>query len=759
MDPTQLDNAIRAARSHLLGLRTADGHWTGELSSSALSTATATFALAIVARETGDASHTALIRGGLTWLIRHQNADGGWGDTTASASNFSATVLAWAVLNPADPQLLPPSTEAAISASPVPDAAGGVPRRRRLQPCPPPESTAANSAAVAPTSGHATTPETTSGYAASPETAQAPDAARAAAIRAAESWLTRAAGSLRPRDLARTVDGRYGNDRTFSAPILTMCALAGRLGTGRQAWRYVYPLPFELAALPHTLWSRLRLPVVSYALPALIAIGQARHRLRPPWNPASRLVRALTRRRTLNLLTTIQPPSGGFLEAAPLTSFVTMSLAAAGHARHPAARQAVRFLAATVRPDGSWPIDTNLATWVTTLAVTALATAPDFTEVLAPPARQQITGWLLAQHHRVEHPYTHAPPGGWAWTDLTGGVPDADDTAGALVALRHLTLSSSCEAGGEDQLHDEGCHGLLASRVDREHRLQQATRGTPEPPTDSVLEAAIAAAQWLMDIQNSDGGIPTFCRGWGRLPFDRSSPDLTAHALAAWVAWLPVLPDAARGRVGTAVARAVAYLEHTQTPDGTWVPLWFGNEHAPREENPTYGTARVVAVLAGLAPLIGREASDFGFRADPVCRMLVRGANWLLATRGADGGWGGGPNTPASIEETALAVDALARLLPPPLVRGSDGRLPAAPPPLTSAVGTGVRPIESVDTAMLRAAVLRGAEWLIDRTRGGTVFPPAPIGFYFAKLWYFEQLYPVVFTVAALQRARAMGHA
>lgn len=44
-------------------------------------------------------------------------------------------------------------------------------------------------------------------------------------------------------------------------------------------------------------------------------------------------------------------------------------------------------------------------------------------------------------------------------------------------------------------------------------------------------------------------------------------------------------------------------------------------------------------------------------------------------------------------------------------------------------------------------------QWLIDRTAGGTRFPPSPIGFYFAKLWYFEQLYPVVYTVAALARA------
>lgn len=30
---------------------------------------------------------------------------------------------------------------------------------------------------------------------------------------------------------------------------------------------------------------------------------------------------------------------------------------------------------------------------------------------------------------------------------------------------------------------------------------------------------------------------------------------------------------------------------------------------------------------------------------------------------------------------------------------------------------------------------------------------PAPIGFYFAKLWYYERLYPLIFTVGALGKA------
>ena len=35
---------------------------------------------------------------------------------------------------------------------------------------------------------------------------------------------------------------------------------------------------------------------------------------------------------------------------------------------------------------------------------------------------------------------------------------------------------------------------------------------------------------------------------------------------------------------------------------------------------------------------------------------------------------------------------------------------------------------------------------------GGSVLPQScPIGFYFAKLWYFERLYPMVYTAAAFK--------
>ena len=84
--------ALGVATATLLAELTAAGHWAGELSSSALSTATAVVALAQVGRE----ADGGLIRGGLRWLAQNQNADGGWGDTVKSKSNISTTALCWA---------------------------------------------------------------------------------------------------------------------------------------------------------------------------------------------------------------------------------------------------------------------------------------------------------------------------------------------------------------------------------------------------------------------------------------------------------------------------------------------------------------------------------------------------------------------------------------------------------------------------------------------------------------------------------------
>jgi squalene-hopene/tetraprenyl-beta-curcumene cyclase len=562
----RLASTLKSLTGALVAELNPAGFWSGELSSSALSTAVAVIALHWMGDET-------LIARGLQWLASNANPDGGWGDTIRSRSNLSTTALVWA-------------------------AFGAANQDRNF-----------------------------------PET-----------IAKAKAWLWREAGSR--ENLPAAILARYGKDRTFSVPILMTLAISGRFeATG---WRTIIPLPFELAVLPQSWFGALQLPVVSYALPALIAIGQTIHHHAPSSNPIARFVRTICKERTLQRLTTLQPANGGFLEATPLTAFVTMSLASMGRQDHPVAIKGAAFLRNSVRADGSWPIDTNLATWVTTLAVKALAHQP---RALSPKQKTSVLNWLLKQQYRVAHPYTGAAPGGWAWTDLPGGVPDADDTAGALIAIRHLS-----------------------------------------EPNAVTIDAAEKGITWLLNLQNRDGGFPTFCRGWGTLPFDHSAPELTAHALHAWTNWRNHINPILRRKIDAARQKALRYLQKSQRPDGAWIPLWFGNEHAANHENPIYGTARTLISL--------HECDD----TDATSNIVSRAENFLGAATNKTGGWGGDSLSPESIEETSVAVEALRDL--------------------------------------------RAANRLIDLIeRGDTA---APIGLYFARLWYYERLYPIIFATSAL---------
>lgn len=496
-----------------------------------------------------------------------------------------------------------------------------------------------------------------------------------------KSWLVSNAGTLDPNLISKTIFHRYGNDLTFSVPILTLLALTGKLGKGDSIWRQVPQLPFELAAVHHQLLKWLNLPVVSYALPALIAIGLVRHHYSPTWNPIIRLGRSMILNRVLRKLEMIQPKSGGYLEAVPLTSFVVMSLVASNYFEHPVVTRGVRFILKLAREDGSWPIDTDLAMWNTTLSINALKPSTTATASLNQKEKQKLQKWILRHQSTTRHFYSYAEPGGWGWTDKPGGVPDADDTAGALISLRNLEL------------------------VDND-----------------VLESVSNGIQWLLNIQNRDGGIPTFCRGWGRMAFDQSSPDLTAHVLLAWYRWAKFLDKACWPMLNLAIERSIKYLKRSQQADGSWSALWFGNEFSKGESNLTYGTSRVLLALNFI-----NEVDLFDVREKAVC--------WLLDSQNIDGGWGGHKGICSSIEETALAVHALADFM----------------------ICSKEFPDLKLDKKNFGSrAILSGVEWIIKTTEQGGSFKPAPIGLYFSKLWYFETLYPIIFTVGALSRVDTM---
>ncbi len=505
-----------------------------------------------------------------------------------------------------------------------------------------------------------------------------------AAREKARIWIAGYCGSMQPQDIARAVYSRYDNDKTFSAPIMTVCALAGLLGDDRRCWQYVSALPFELSVMPQRIYGYIGFPVVSYALPALIAIGQVVHHFNPSANPLISSVRKAAIKPSLARLAKIQPENGGFLEASPLTAFVAASLAAKGLSEHRVTQKCLSFLQGSQRSDGSWPIDTDLAVWLTTLSINALARAGSLT-VMPAIERSSLARYILSCQYDVVHPYTLSKPGGWSWTDKPGAVPDADDTAGAIVALANLVRS-----------------GVALD--------------------DSVTHAIVSGSKWLCGIQNRDGGLPTFCRGWGKLPFDRSCNDITAHAIAAWSAAMAILP----GKVDytAEITRALHFLAHQQARDGWWEPLWFGSEYMPEQTNPVYGTSRVIVALADVP-------SELIYLARP---MLERATSWLLTVQCSSGGFSGGVSARilnsqedlCSIEETALALTALKTAL---------AQLPVE---------------KQAKTEKLQQGIVRATDYLKARLDADGEPEPAPIGFYFAKLWYYEELYPLIFLVSAL---------
>ena len=707
---------LNGLRTELLNERVKEGYWEGKLSPSSLSTATAVSAISAtlihmstdqsldVEAEQSDQFKAAASKG-IQALQNQQNTDGGFGDTDRSHSNIATSYLVLAA------------------------------------------SSLARQAIGESLPSHQT--------------------------EKLEQYIEKT-GAF------EALKERYGTDKTFVVPILTNLAIAGIV-----PWDEVPALPFEAAAFPQSMYRLLRMPVVSYAVPALVAIGQIRHYHGPKAFFPVRWIRSRLINRTMSVLLRMQPQSGGFLEATPLTAFVVMSLAATGRSQCQVSKNGLEFLLDSMDEDGLWPIDTNLATWVTSLSMHALSCDPEDDGTWCTDSLIQ---WHLSCQHLNRHPFTGAEPGGWGWSDLSGAVPDSDDTPAAILALSEA----------------------------RRWRTQD---------NDEMKAAIERAVRWLELLQNRNGGWPTFCRGWGKLPFDRSSNDLTAHAMRALLAASAILdrkPDK------TSLDRARRFLINHQQSDGSWLPLWFGNQDREDESNPIYGTAKV---LAAAVHFLDDSAVD-------------RATNYLICQQNHDGGWGGGPSltqwleqsessasngerprvgkisvTVSSIEETALALDSLLTVAnarqvelttqtdtvnrfketreslaagkenqqhPRPITEenqqndvGSTKRSSSpspeskdpTPQPIPTKGGTIVKVsaetienkpasriteeskgLEAQDavTDALCESIIQGTNFLIDGLESGRHRVAWPIGFYFAKLWYHEKLYPYVFSASAL---------
>jgi squalene-hopene/tetraprenyl-beta-curcumene cyclase len=222
--------------------------------------------------------------------------------------------------------------------------------------------------------------------------------------------------------------------------------------------------------------------------------------------------------------------------------------------------------------------------WDTAIAMVALEEAG-----LPPnhPALLRATDWLLDRQilgpgdWQEKNP--DALPGGWVFEFRNDFYPDVDDTAFVLMALQ---------------------------RVDH-----------PEPAR--VREAARRGINWLVSMQNRDGGWGGFDKDNDRqflnnIPFadhnamlDPSSADVTARVLEClglhgWPISHPVYQ------------RALAYLAREQKPEGPWYGRWGVNY--------IYGTSGVLRALETVR-ITGRE-------------FCQKAAEWLRAVQNPDGGFG-----------------------------------------------------------------------------------------------------------------------
>ena len=487
-------------------------------------------------------------------------------------------------------------------------------------------------------------------------------------LKGIENYLETQNISLKSGSISKSVLKYYGKDYTFSVPILSMLTICSILG--EDDIKMIPQLPFELTLLPSSLYRFFNMQVVSYAIPALVAVGIYLHKRKNRSNFLLKFIRNKSINPAIKKLSGLVPESGGFLEAIPLTAFVSMCLIKSDLEDNCIVEKGISFLDNQQRDDGSWPIDTDLSTWVTTLCVKALGNR--LGETLSKESLDRLRDHLLNLQYKTKHPFNSAKPGGWGWTSYSGSVPDADDTPGAILALLELY------EGKEEE-----------------------------------TKAIIDGCNWLVDLQNGDGGFPTFCKGWARLPFDQSCADLTGHTILAISRTLEVLgdkiPSTQKKKFVKCLNRAVKFLQKNQLHNGAWLPLWFGNQNTWDKKNPVYGTAKVSIYIIDCLKC---GWLDYKLRSE-LLLMLSSAQSCLLQQQNPDGSWGGYKEIEGSIEETSLAICSLSK---------KD-----------------------------KEACSKAFEWL-EKEYNTNGLKSKPIGLYFATLWYDEKLYPLTFYIEALRR-------
>lgn len=274
-------------------------------------------------------------------------------------------------------------------------------------------------------------------------------------------------------------------------------------------------MPIELILAPRRLRTKL-----SFTVPGLMAWGLMQSRTRR-FSPPRRLLNRLAEPKALAYLAALheyEGPDGAAEESALMASVVLFGLARAGLAPD-IVRDYIRYLRATVRPDGSWPVDRDLEFSASMYVTHGLLDAGYGTD----PRLRRIERWIRDAQRTTAFPATGCPPGGWSWS-APSGWPDSDDTAAGVYALAALGVD----------------------------------------PADPQLRRGI---DWLRAMRNRDGSWGCFARD-ARVSMDAPCSLMTAHAVNALHA------------VGEDTDAAVRWFARVQRPDGSFSCVWFRDHTA-----------------------------------------------------------------------------------------------------------------------------------------------------------------------------------
>lgn len=303
---------------------------------------------------------------------------------------------------------------------------------------------------------------------------------------------------------------------------------------------------------------------------------------RLPWKPFRRQAVRLAARWLVEHL----EHSDGLCAIYPAMMNAVFALMALGHhPDDPLTRREIGQLARfEIEEDDTLRLQPCLSpVWDTAITVTSLHEAgiPAKHPALARAAR-----WLLDLQVMRKGDWRTNPPtdgGGWAFEFRNDFYPNVDDTAFVLMALRRAA----------------------------------------NPKSASDKEGLRRGLEWMLGMQNSDGGWGAFDRDNDskflcRIPFadhnamiDPSTADLTARALECLgkYGWSASHPR---------IKRAVEFIQRDQTTEGAWYGRWGANY--------IYGTSGVLRAMDAL-----------GLQNEPYCQ---RAAAWLRSTQNPDGGWG-----------------------------------------------------------------------------------------------------------------------